>query len=342
MSGADPIEGAERGTHDLTLTGIVRGTVTSSIRSRMLPMADLHSLNAADVIALCQASTAEASACLARVFDAKLSLSVGEAGTLAAGSLAGELTGPGLLLIFCLQDTAVVAVLPGASGLLPAWCASPNSEESQRLRTLAQELSGVLLPQAYEPTEVAAAYVESLADALERASLPDDATLVSITLTRDDGASSTLRMIWPVTRVETVYGALDLHRETKLVPEASRKLDHGEDGDTPAPRHHDAATVTSSKTASLEDLPPYARSLLRIEVPVMVNLATKRQPVARILELGVGAIIQFEKSCDELLDLYVGNQRIAQGEAVKVGEKFGIRVTSIALPEERFERVRTK
>ena len=54
------------------------------------------------------------------------------------------------------------------------------------------------------------------------------------------------------------------------------------------------------------------------------------------MELGPGSIIQFTKSCEDLLELNVENQVIAQGEAVKVGDKFGLRITSMVLPEERF------
>ena len=86
-------------------------------------------------------------------------------------------------------------------------------------------------------------------------------------------------------------------------------------------------------------LPSYTRSLLHIEVPVVVTLAAKKQIIGQILELGTGSIIHFDKSCDEMLDLSVGEHRIAQGEAVKVGDKFGLRVTSLILPEERFKPV---
>lgn len=80
----------------------------------------------------------------------------------------------------------------------------------------------------------------------------------------------------------------------------------------------------------------YSRSLLRIKLPVIVTLASKKQPIGRIVELGPGAIIHFEKSCEEMLDLEVGGQTVAQGEPVKVGDKFGIRLTSLATPRERF------
>ena len=71
-------------------------------------------------------------------------------------------------------------------------------------------------------------------------------------------------------------------------------------------------------------------------MPVVVTLASKRQAIGRILEIGPGSIIQFDKLCDEMLDLSVGNHCVAQGEAVKIGEKFGLRITSLTLPEERF------
>lgn len=86
----------------------------------------------------------------------------------------------------------------------------------------------------------------------------------------------------------------------------------------------------------LRQLPPYARSLLKVRVPVTVVLASTRQRVSDILGLGPGSIVQFNKPCEAGLTLEVGSQKIAEGEAVKVGDKFGIWITSMALPEERF------
>jgi flagellar motor switch/type III secretory pathway protein FliN len=80
----------------------------------------------------------------------------------------------------------------------------------------------------------------------------------------------------------------------------------------------------------------YRRSLLKIETPVVVSLATTRLPVGRILDLGPGAIIQFDKPYDQPLVLEVGGRAIAEGETVKVGEKFGLRVTAMIMPAERF------
>ena len=46
-------------------------------------------------------------------------------------------------------------------------------------------------------------------------------------------------------------------------------------------------------------------------------------------ELGPGSIIKFEKTCDEPLDLCVGGRPIAQGEVVKVGDKFGVKISGL-------------
>ena len=101
----------------------------------------------------------------------------------------------------------------------------------------------------------------------------------------------------------------------------------------PKPLSNEAGRTLSGR------LPKYTRSLLHIEVPVVVTLAAKKQSIGQIVELGPGSIIHFDKSCEEMLDLSVGDRRIAQGEAVKVGDKFGLRVTSVVLPDERFKTV---
>lgn len=92
----------------------------------------------------------------------------------------------------------------------------------------------------------------------------------------------------------------------------------------------------------IQRLPLYSRSLLKIKVPVKVTLATTKRPIGSIVELVPGAILQFEKMCDETLSLEVGDHHVAEGETVKVGDKFGLRVTSMVLPGERFLRVQGK
>jgi len=93
-----------------------------------------------------------------------------------------------------------------------------------------------------------------------------------------------------------------------------------------------------SGTAPLPDLPSEFRlvaaesnlqRLLPITVPVRVRLAECKMNIARILKIAVGTIIEFDRASDADLDLVVNNVPIGTGNAVKCGEKFGLRVIRI-------------
>ena len=81
--------------------------------------------------------------------------------------------------------------------------------------------------------------------------------------------------------------------------------------------------------AELNQLPEYSRRLLQILVPVRVTLASQRKSIQEIIELGPGSIVKFDKTCDEPLDLCIGNRPVAQGEVVKVGDKFGLKISGL-------------
>ncbi len=106
-------------------------------------------------------------------------------------------------------------------------------------------------------------------------------------------------------------------------------------GSGPQPPIH-SGDADLNQGSWVERLPRYSRSLLKIQVPVTVTLATAKKNVRELVELVPGSILQFEKLCDETLTLEVGNTAVAEGETVKVGDKFGLRITSIVLPGERF------
>ena len=103
-----------------------------------------------------------------------------------------------------------------------------------------------------------------------------------------------------------------------------------------------AAEARPGDSPRLDDfsqLPGYSRSLLRIEVPVSVRLASKKESVQEIVELAPGSIIKFDKACDQPLLLCVGDQEVAAGEAVKIGDYFGFRLSQMLLPKEHFHPV---
>jgi flagellar motor switch protein FliN/FliY len=71
------------------------------------------------------------------------------------------------------------------------------------------------------------------------------------------------------------------------------------------------------------------RRVMKLQVPVIVKLAERKILLSEVMRLGVGAIIEFVKSSSEPLDLMISNKPIGQGETVKVGENFGVKITRI-------------
>src|SRR3954464_15849641 len=69
--------------------------------------------------------------------------------------------------------------------------------------------------------------------------------------------------------------------------------------------------------------------ILRLEVPVIVKLAERKLSLSEVMRLGTGAIIEFARGSEEPLELLINNKVIGLGEAVKVGENFGLKITQI-------------
>jgi flagellar motor switch protein FliN/FliY len=78
-------------------------------------------------------------------------------------------------------------------------------------------------------------------------------------------------------------------------------------------------------------------SILRIEVPIIVRVGERRMTVAEAAALTPGAIIELPKRADEQLELLVNNIPIGQGQAVKVGENFGIGIEFVGDVRARIE-----
>ena len=76
-------------------------------------------------------------------------------------------------------------------------------------------------------------------------------------------------------------------------------------------------------------MPADLQSILKLEVPIIVQIAGRMMPAEDVLALGPGAIMELPKDSDEELEILINNKPIGLGRAVKVGENFGIRVTYV-------------
>ncbi|HWB55173.1 MAG TPA: FliM/FliN family flagellar motor C-terminal domain-containing protein [Tepidisphaeraceae bacterium] len=89
--------------------------------------------------------------------------------------------------------------------------------------------------------------------------------------------------------------------------------------------------LTTAKKPDSPEVPSdqELQRILRLQVPVIVKLAERSLTLSEVMRLGTGAIIEFFKSSDEPLELLINNKAIGTGEAVKVGENFGLKITHI-------------
>ena len=117
-----------------------------------------------------------------------------------------------------------------------------------------------------------------------------------------------------------------------------------EDTPTPDPAHQ-AVTYPEPGEVSYEPLPeaPAAPAgeadlgmVLDVPVELTVEIGRTTMTIRETLEIGPGAIITLNRLTGEPVDLLVNGERIARGEVVAIDEEFGLRVTQIVPPEERF------
>jgi flagellar motor switch/type III secretory pathway protein FliN len=94
------------------------------------------------------------------------------------------------------------------------------------------------------------------------------------------------------------------------------------------------------ETAVTPDPSATLNRLLRIRVPVIVQLARRTMPLASVRQLSPGAIIESTMSVEHELALLVNNHEIARGVCVKVGENFGLRITQTTAPARRAAALR--
>jgi len=118
-----------------------------------------------------------------------------------------------------------------------------------------------------------------------------------------------------------------------------------EDMPDPTPAGQGGASVASANFSELGEEKihgPRADTknfelLSEVELEVSVELGRRRLPLSDVLQLTSGSVIELEKLVGEPLSLYANGRFVAEGEAVVIDEKFGIRITNLAPKKKRSE-----
>ncbi|NLO88997.1 MAG: flagellar motor switch phosphatase FliY [Clostridia bacterium] len=80
--------------------------------------------------------------------------------------------------------------------------------------------------------------------------------------------------------------------------------------------------------------------ILDVPLNVSVVLGKTKKPIAEVLNMTQGSIVELDSLASEPVDIYVNGTLIAQGEVVVVNENFGVQIKNIISPEERIHRLR--
>ncbi|QTA38759.1 flagellar motor switch phosphatase FliY [Thermosipho ferrireducens] len=84
------------------------------------------------------------------------------------------------------------------------------------------------------------------------------------------------------------------------------------------------------------EIPERLQALLDIPLNVVVELGKTKLTLKQVMELSIGSLIELDKLTGEPVDIIVNGKLIARGEVVVIDENFGVRITEIVSPQERF------
>lgn len=78
-------------------------------------------------------------------------------------------------------------------------------------------------------------------------------------------------------------------------------------------------------------------TILQLKVPLIVTVGAQRISLETVLGFGPGSIVELNKAADEPLEVLINNKEVGTGEAIKVGENFGVRITKMLPAQERVQ-----
>ena len=92
---------------------------------------------------------------------------------------------------------------------------------------------------------------------------------------------------------------------------------------------------TNSDSAGIDNL----KVLENIEVKLTVEVGSTELKIRDLLRLNEGSVVELERLAGDPLDILANGVKIAKGEVVMVGERFGIRFTEVTNPENRVQKL---
>ncbi len=99
---------------------------------------------------------------------------------------------------------------------------------------------------------------------------------------------------------------------------------------SPENSHAKSAEIAAAGAGSLD-------LLKDVEVEITLEIGRRRLRIADILKLSVGQTLDLSKAAGEPLDIFVNGRLLGRGEAIVMGDRYGVRITEIVSPSGRGE-----
>jgi len=105
--------------------------------------------------------------------------------------------------------------------------------------------------------------------------------------------------------------------------------------EVPSSEHTRATNVDGGEiTTPITDI----SMLLDIPVTLSMEIGQTKISINELLKLGKDSVIELQRMAHEPLDVLVNGTLVAHGEAVVVGDRFGIRLTDVISTQERLRK----
>ena len=100
-----------------------------------------------------------------------------------------------------------------------------------------------------------------------------------------------------------------------------------------------AEEVENKEKVESSDGTENLKVLENIDVNLTVEVGRKEITIRDLLRLNEGSVVELDRLAGDPLDIMVNNTKIAKGEVVMVGERFGVRFGEIVDQEKRMESI---
>ena len=96
-----------------------------------------------------------------------------------------------------------------------------------------------------------------------------------------------------------------------------------------ATKEEQAIKAKQATAAGISRPTTEAEALLDVDVEITVVLGTAMMPIAHVLKLGRGAVIELDRTVDEDIEVHANNRAVAKGEIIVIEDRLGVTMTEI-------------